>query len=469
MGMQVIRYCAAMLAWATSVPVLACSPPPHLAQAGFSRHEVGHLPKNARGVIFTPEDSVPGPGDFRVDSTQDRRPLALRVHPLPSRGMVRLELAQGFQPGAQYAFRYLPAHGRWRYPDVMRVTIDDTAVSTGGSYAIEPAPRPAHRVVLVPSSSGSCVAPAPAVVQAFTYAVPSSLARYRDAVDYEASVTMRLRSATSRPPSADPWWPGTPALYDTRDFSLGMGLAKAYTARKNAVIAACGRRWPNVRLSGAVSFPEVDDLVHRTPAVEIDLNRNVDGQCGELEALLQTVDRQAPEPVLREVCRSYIDMPFALGERALRKVELDQWQRNLELFNAMSSTCNLVALAHLWHTRQLDTSPHTLARLGTALQSGLQHATPEQRDAAVHALAYLVEQLPNDTRSDTARQLLAPAQPALVDALTAPKATRLDELADLLVRSGTLAPQARQALHKASTAKTAGAARARRILAAMPG
>lgn len=457
-----MRCCAALLAWAVSVPTLACSPPAQLEPAGFSRHDVGHLPKNARGVIFMPEGGVAKPGDFRVESAQDKRPLTLRVRPLPYRGMVRLELANGFQPGAQYAFRYLPAHGQWRYPDAMRVTIDNAVVSTSGRYAIELASRPAHRVVLVPSGSGSCIEPAPAVVQAFSHAVPPTLARYRDALDYDTAID------TARTPAVVDAWPSAPALYETPAFSLGLGFSRRYTLRDNAVIAACGKRWPQARLRGFIGFPEVDDIRHRTAAVDVDMNRNVEGQCAELEALLQTVNRQAPEPVLWEVCGVYLGMTFASGEQALRNSGLDQMELNLSLFFHMSPTCNLVALAHFWHTRQLDMSPRTLNRLGTALNSGIHHASPAEREAAVHALAYLVEQLPDETRAVTARQLLAPAQSALVEALATPRAGRPDELAALVVGSGALAPQARQALRKIATGRTAAAAQARAVLAAMP-
>lgn len=462
MRMPLVRCCAALLAWAASSAALACTPPAQLEAAGFSRHDVGHLPKNARGVIFLPENGVPGPGDFRVDSRQDKRPLTLRVHPLPSRATVRLELSGGFQPGAEYAFRYLPAHGQWRHPDAMRVTIDDVTVTTGGRYAIELAPRPAHRVVLVPSSSGSCVEPAPALVQAFHYAVPPALARYRDALDYDTAIDAASTSAVVDA------WPAAPALYETPAFSLGLGFSARYTLRDNAVIAACGKRWGRVRLRGVVGFPEVDDVLHRAAAVEFDMRSKAKGQCGELEALLQTIGGQAPEPVLREVCGVYIGAASASGEPALRTVGLDQWELNLSLFFHMSPTCNLVALAHLWHTRQLDMSPRTLDRIGTALNSGIHHAKPAERDAAVHALAYLVRQLPVETRRGTARQLLAPAQSALVDAVAAPKTTRLDELAGLIISSGTLAPPARQALRETAKGRNAAAAQARAILAAMP-
>ena len=462
MRMPLVRCCAALLAWAASSAALACTPPAQLEAAGFSRHDVGHLPKNARGVIFLPENGVPGPGDFRVDSRQDKRPLTLRVHPLPSRGTVRLELSGGFQPGAEYAFRYLPAHGQWRHPDAMRVTIDDAVVATDGRYAIELAPRPAHRVVLVPSSSGSCVEPAPALVQAFHYAVPPALARYRDALDYDTAI-----DAASTPAVVDTW-PAAPALYETPAFSLGLGFSHRYTLRDNAVIAACGKRWGRVRLRGFIGFPEVDDVLHRSAAVDFDMRSEGKGQCGELEALLQTIDGQAPEPVLREVCRVYIGMAFASGEQPMRNNGLDQWELNLSLFFHMSPTCNLVALAHLWHTRQLDTSPSTLNRLGKALNSGIHHARPAERDAAVHALAYLVGQLPDDTRQATAQHLLAPAQPALVDALAGRDATRLDEIAHLLTASGKLPPTLRAAVRQVAQGKGSAGAQARAILEAMP-
>jgi hypothetical protein len=298
-------------------------------------------------------------------------------------------------------------------------------------------------------------------VQEFSYAVPPSLARYRDIIAYEAGVTSPSRSPEPQLPDD---WGVTPDVYERRRYSLGLGFGHEYTARHNAVVAACGTRWPRVRLQAFVHFPEVEEQGHATVPVELDLNRNVDGQCISLEALLQTMDGRAPEHVLRERCRL-----FSYPEnRPLREVPLEDWERELSFFHGMSSTCDLVALGYLWHTGQIGTDPQTLRTLGAALEQGMSGAEPEHKDAAVYALAYAVDQLPPRTRPQAARQLLAPVQPLLVHMLAQARPLLLDDLARLLGSSGDLQPEVRQKVQAIAQGGTAAAIHARAILAASP-
>jgi hypothetical protein len=401
--------------------------------SGFARAGIGHLPKNARGVMFYPASRAPRPADFHVTSAEDKRPLSLRVHAFKGAGWVRLEPVHGFQPGARYRFRYLPRHGAWTYPDEMTVAIDDEVVTSEGDYAIELASAPAYKVVLVPTSSGSCVEPSPAVVQAFTYRIPPSLQRYRDALDYSANIAAVSRAgAPAKPRPFVPSWTETPTLYERENGSLGLGFSKQYTTRDNAVVAACGTRWPRLRLTGAVSFPELDTLDHRTPATEFDINRNIEGRCDPLESLVRTVDWRSPEPSLRELCHANIAGSFAMGGLPLRDVDRAEWARELSFFTSMSATCNLVGLTYLWHTGQYSTQPDVVREIGAALATGLRSAEPADRDAAVHALAYLTDHLPREKRSAMSRQLLAPVQAALVQMSSAPHPARPEELAKLI-------------------------------------
>jgi hypothetical protein len=416
------RGCAlALLLYTVLAHAWACSPPRQRAWAGFPRAAIGQLPANARGVMFYAASGKPRPADFRVTSGDDPRPLPVRVHALEGAGWVRLEPVDGFQPGVRYRFRYLPRHGDWKYPDDMTVAIDDTAVASEGAYSVELAAAPAYRVVLVPTSSGSCVEPSPAVVQAFTYRVPPALLPYRDALVYAPTLTPSSRS-----------WTEAPAIYETPTGSLGVGFSTRYTALDNAVVAACGARRPRIRLTARVSFPELETSDHRTPAVELDLDRHVEGRCEPLDALLRSVDVRAPEPGLRELCHGNIAGSFAHAGIPLRAVEPMEWARELSNVSAMSVTCNLVALAHLWQTEPNSLQPALLRQLGDAIAAGWRTAGPTERDAAVHALAYLADRLPETTRAATARALLAPLRPALAEAHTAWP----DELAQLVSLAG---------------------------------
>lgn len=383
--------------------------------------------------MFYPASRAPRPADFRVTSAEDKRPLRVRVQAIDGAVWVRVEPVHGFQPGARYRFRYLPRHREWKYPDEMTVAIDDAAVTPAGDYALELAAAPVAQVVLVPTSSGSCVEPGPSLVQSFTYRVPPALLPYRDALAYGASIASSPRAgASAKPPPFLLAWEETPVLYETEGDSLGRGYSKRYTMRDNAVVAACGTRWPRMRLTGYVGFPELDPVVHRTPTVEFDLNEHIEGSCDPLDALLRSVDWRAPEPSLRELCHMSAPGSFSMAGQPLRTVEPMEWAFHLSIFRQMSATCTLVALAHLWHTEQVDPPPDMVREFGAAIETGWRHATPADRDAAVHALAYLTDQLPPETRAATARQLLAPLRTALEQALADPDPTRPEELAKLL-------------------------------------
>ena len=224
---------------------------------------------------------------------------------------------------------------------------------------------------------------------------------------------------------------------------LGLGFSKQYTLRDNAVVAACGTRRPRLRLTGSVGFPELDTLDRRTPAVEFDINRNIEGRCDPLESLLRTVDWRSPEPSLRELCHMNIAGSFAMGGLPLRAVDREEWARELSYFTSMSATCNLVGLAYLWHTGQYSTQPDMVHEIGAAVATGLRSAQPADRDAAVHALAYLTDQLPREKRTAMALQVLAPVQAVLVQMSAEPQPGRPDDLAKLINLAGPGEPKKR--------------------------
>jgi hypothetical protein len=463
------KYCGmsrlniALLLFAFTVPAWACSPPPQREQSGFVRAEVNRLPKNARGVMFYPPSGELRTQDFSVTSEQDKRPLTVRIHRSKDGGWVRLEPVHGFEPNARYLFRYLPAHGNWIYPDKASVAIDDVVVDMRGGYALELAPRPVHRVIIVPTSSGSCVEPSPAVVQEFTYTIPSSLFPYRDLLDYGANISPISPGPNSRQALYIESWPDTPALYITGAYSLVAGYSTQYTARNNAVVAACGARQPLLKLDGYIGFPEVEMGGFRTPVTEVDLNQTTGEQCGQLETLVKTVDWKSPERSLRELCKSSLASSFLSGG-ALRAVEIEAWERELSFLYGMSPTCNFLALAHLWHTGQFSTLPDTLRTIGAALKSGLMRARPAEQNAALQALIYLLDQLPPRMRLQMTRQLLSPIQPVLVELLAAPQPPLPAAAASLIVRSGSLPPELQAKLRKLAGGRNSAASQARAIL-----
>ena len=460
---MILRPSVAILLLVLVLPVWACTPPPPREDSGFVRPGVNRLPKNARGVMFHLASGKAKPQDFSVKSTQDKRPLAVRVRSFKSLGWVRIELAHGFQPNARYEFRYLPTHGNWRYADHASVEIEDAVAEVDGGYSIELTSRPVHQVILVPSS-GPCVEPSPAIVQEFTYKIPPSLLHYGDVLDYGASISLVSSAAGSKHPVYVGTWPEAPDLYVSSAYTLDMGFSEKYTARNNAVVASCDARHPPLKLSGTVGFPEVDTRYFRTPVVKIDMVQTVGDQCSPLDALVQTVNWKSPERSLRELCHMAIASAFTSPEADLRAVRIEEWERALSFFYGMSSTCNLVGLAHLWHTGQYSTQPETLHRIGMALKSGLTRVEPAQQSAVVRGLIYLVDQLPAGARSKMARQLLSPIQPLLVDFLAASTPTEPVALAALIIHSGKLAPALRLKVRRIAESHTPTAPAAQKVL-----
>jgi hypothetical protein len=449
-----VRHAVLVLLAVTFSPLSrACSPPPLRDEAGFVRHHVTHLPKNALGVMFVPLPGTLKPGNFQVLSREDKRRLDVRVRTFKGRGWARLELVQGFQPGASYTFRYLPRHGNWAYPDQMTVRIDESAVSTAGNYAIVPAPRPRHRMIMALNSMGPCIAPYPAVVQEFTYAVPAPLAPYRELLEFDTRSSPAPDLITVADFSTMP-----PSLYRDGSFSLGLGMRDSYSAVNNAVVSVCGKPLPRIRVDSVVRFPEVDARSYPVSAVEFNLNRDIEGRCSPLDALVQTVDWRAPEQDLRGMCYRHDETP-------LHRVTLDEWERRLEYFFYMSPTCDLVTLAYLWRTGKYSTTSATIRRLGTALKDGLASGDAATKEAAIHALVYLVAQLPPASRVRMARELLSPAQSWLVEQLASSNPPRPDDIARLIAAGGSLPPALRERVETIAKGGTDAAKAARAMLA----
>lgn len=416
--------------------------------------------------MFQLESKTPRSEDFQVLSVEDKRALKLRIRTFKNLGWVRLELADGFQPGASYQFRYLPAHDTWSYPDKADVKIDEVSIRTEGQYAIELAPRPAHRIITVPTTAGSCTEPTKALVQEFSYALPNALVKYRDALAYWVDPPSFTPRSSRKRKTVLYEWSDSPQVYNNDGRILGQPYLPEYSSSKNAVVTTCPARWSQISLRGSVAFPEVDERVYRTDVVKFDMNKNAAGQCSNLEALLQTMENQNPEKVLRQVCGHYLGGGFFFEGKSLASSTIEEWEFQLSFLYGIAPACNLAALGHLWGKGQLPANADVAARLGAALRTGMERTQPSVRDDAVHALFYLVRQIPKKIQPQTVPHLLAPIQPVLVDAMTETSPSGLDELARLIIWSTALPADLRQKLHAIVEGKSPAALHARTILAA---
>lgn len=456
------------LAVAVAVPALACSPAPQYEPSGFPRAEVSRLPKNALGVMFVGK-SVPLASEFRVESAEDKRPHQLRIRTLKGVDWVRVELVHGFQPGARYRFRYLPAHGEWAWPDQVTVSIDDAKVDTAGSYAIVPAAQPIHRIVHVPGSA-MCVEPLPVVAQEFTYALPASLGAYRETLAYLVErPVVPLKTKDFRRPSMI-GWPTGPDIYHTPQTGFGRrGHAKEYTAYRNAVVAPCGNSWSRVRLRAGIAFPELDDKVHRPAPVEINLARPVEGGCGDLEVLLQTMHGRFAEKELNLVCGAhYPGGTDYMTDRQFAALTAAQWDLHLTQFNGISATCHMMGLSRAWEVSQRGPDAATAGALGNSMQHAFKRHDPPVRDEALHSLHWLLARLPEAERTRVAPHLLAPLLPVLVATLAEPRPKRPDELARLLILAASLPAELMPKVRAIARGKSAAAPHAGAVLEALP-
>ncbi len=457
------RLFVAALALSAASPGQACSPPLVMDDAGFARSHVKRLPTNAKGVIFLPPVSTLRATDFRITSSNDHRPLRLSVRPVKGTSWVRLEPAGGFRPGAVYHFSYLLKHAQWRHASEQTVTIDDRVISTAGGYTFEPVTQPINRVASVLTYHGSCVKPAPVVLQEFAHLIPEQLMPYRDALHYDVHPPIVVASREeNRDPGVEEWGARSrPALYGW------LYLGERYRGgQREAVFAPCGNRWDRVRMRSSIAFPELDDERHLTRETVVDLRRGAGGDCGELEALQQSIQAEAPETVLRDVCRIPFS-PGANGEpRRLADMRVEDWERALELpIGDMWPTCDLVALGYLWRYVKREPAPAIVDRIGAALQRGFGASNLERREHAVHALVYLLDQLPERYRRSTGFRLLKPLQPSLINELATSRHTRPEELTRLIVAGGRLPPSMRARVTSIASGSTKAAIQAKGILA----
>jgi len=429
--------------------------------------------------MFAPPSNKPEVSDFRITSPDDKRPLALRVHVPRDGGTIRLEPIGGFASNMHYEFTYLPAHGRWRYPDHMSVTIDDAITDTAGSYTIELAPQPEVRMIVVPGSP-ACTQPEVAVTQPFSYRTPAAVAPYRAALVYGTDVRPEPLPEPGNKKSELHGWPlQLASYYATISGPYGRGLDEHYTGADDVIVASCDQRQLRGELSGSVSFPELDDQVYRVAPVQADLSGNVLGQCRPLDALTRTMQVYGAQKAFQAVCgRTHIvDDDLKQSDIAART---EAWERALGFLYGLSPTCQLVTLAHATSTRQYLPDQKTMERLGAALEEGLRRAEPMWRAngkpaeeepeylQSIDALDYLMRELPQDLQPN-ASAMLVPLLPRLVTHLAEPKVYRPDVVAALIVRAGRLPTSMRAQIKSIAQGRTVGASHARAILAAQSG
>ena len=471
MRLLVQLVCALLALFGAPGTSIACTPPEPVLEAGFHHDDVSHLPRNARGVMFLAPSTKLKVSDFRLTSPDDKRALALRLRSVRDSREIRLEPTGGFAPNARYTFQYLPRHEKWRYPDRISVTIDDVVVDTAGSYAIDLAPQPEVRMVVVPGSP-ACFEPAVVLTQPFSYRIPAALAAYRTALVYGTEV----RSKSAR--DAYVALPDIPlaSYYASFFWPNRESIDPHYTGADDVILASCDRQPLRGTLMGSVAFPEVDDKEYRAAPVPIDLSRNVLGKCRPLDALTRTMQVYGAGKGLEAVCARTLGYALDLPEP---EPPTTRWERAFSGLNDLAPTCRLVALAHAVRTREYVPDQEAMGRLGAALAQGLRWAQalwlsnrkPIAQEPAllqsIDGLDYLMRELPAHLAPNGSAMLM-PLLPRLAAHLAEPKPYRPDALAALIVRAGSLPPEVRARIKSIAQGRTVGAPHARAILLALP-
>lgn len=456
-----------LVAFACGTSAQACSPPPVTLQAGFVRHDVGHLPANAKGVMFLREDRSLRPGDFKLTAGADPSPLQLRINAVQDQGRVRLEPVEGFHPGMVYHFAYLPKHVRWRFPDQMDVVIDAAHVDLAGDYVIQRREGPYQRVIAVPGGP-ACVGAEPAIVQDFSYRIPPSLAAYKKALDYRADVRDEAGSPLKLRLDMIDWETVGPRLYNEDLARLDQHFEGDYAVVDNAVVARCGTPRTRVVLRGWIGFPEVEHRYAKTAAITFGLDGASPSRCGRLPALLQTMRRKGALWTLRTICRfdpvtgAEADVPYG---PASPEEKLKSWEHHLWRLQEMNEFCALAGLGFAWREGYLDTRPRTMTRLGIVIAKALDLAEPPEKHEIAFWLAYTVSQLPPVARKKAAQEFLASIQPALARLLAMPELREPELTAHLIAGGGKPAPNVVDTLRGVAVRGDAAGRLARSLLA----
>jgi hypothetical protein len=253
--------------------------------AGFVHTKAARLPSNAIGALFLPPSRVATTAanfEIRSDAQPGLLPVVLSWPGL-ARGedreaapkLMRVGPAGGFKPGARYTISYIGASGRWAYPESVQHLIDAAPLDTANvHYSLEIGAPAGEKPLLLSTSSGACGDEQPALVQDFHYQLPLSHQPYQDAILFYSEI----RSGAAKRYSLTEY---SPSLCGADDFA-----STAYGQGKDMVYAQCGDKPAPSSVRGWAGILEVEDRLHLTEPISVDLGPAVRAACVSIDKKL---------------------------------------------------------------------------------------------------------------------------------------------------------------------------------------
>lgn len=347
--------------------------------------------------------------------------------------LVRVGPVGGFKPGAAYKIAYVGKADRWRFPALVEHAIDTTPLDTKAAiYRLEADGPPVAMLLPLQTSSGSCSSSQAALVQNFRYVFPAAHGAYEAAMIF-ASESKPLTAPAGQ---VDQYQPMVykPSLCPDEPF-----MSTAFAAGRDIVHAQCATRPGPVTVRGWAGMLEVEDRLHPTDTLRVDLSQAAGGSCTGFGLLASALASGDPARIKQTACaleeeHSIANVAFAeplagfptralFDQFAVRDPELQTCARNaaIRLFNETSllGGKNLAAYAALVRDDLASTDPERVA-MGAAGLSSLAMNLRRTRDAPPPGAS--------------AEELLTAVLDSMVHALIANRAPETAELASLFAR-----------------------------------
>ncbi len=381
--------------------------------------------------------------------------------------VVRVGPAGGFKPGKRYRIAYLGKAERWRFPAEVEHAIDTTPLVASTAFRLIVDGPPAARLLPLTTVSGACSSSQPALVQNFRYVLPAGYAKYQAAMIF-ASTSAPVAGARGKGRRYEQMV-YQPSLCPVEPF-----MSTAFPAGRDIVHARCEAKPAPVTVKGWAGMLEVEDRLHPTDTIHVDLGKAAGGSCtgfGMLASALESGDNARIKDLAcsleREELRDHHLAPEPIRDFPVAALYARFGAPDREL-----QRCARKAAIRLFNETPVIAGDR-LAAYAALVRSDLESSDPAQVAIGAEGLRELSMDLRRNRDGlppgSSAEQLLASVLDAMVRALIANRAPETAELAPLLERVKRPAGRHVPTLLAAAGSSAAGAANAMSALEVLIG
>ncbi len=376
-----------------------------------------------------------------------------------ARRLVRVGPAGGFKPGASYTIAYLGKVERWRFPASVEHAIDTTPLDTKeAKYGLVADGPPVAMLLPLLTMQGSCSSSQAALVQNFRYVLPAGHRAYEAALTH-VSQSKPLAPATGKT-NRYTTLEYVPSLCPIEPF-----MGTAFAGGRDIVHAQCNTRPQPVTVRGWTGMLEVEDRLHQTDTIRVDLGQAAGGACtgfGLLKSALESGDAARIKQTTCALEQEWVDhrqaLPAPLAAFPTGAL-LDQFgaaDRELQ-------KCARQAAVRLFNETPFLVGKH-LAAYAALVEGDLVATDPARVATAAQELTSLVMNMRLSAYTPPpvvpSEELLALVLDSMVHALIANRAAETAQLAPLLAPVRKQAQRQVPALLAAVTSDARGAANA---------